>query len=290
MRFKKQKRHRRTVKFFKTCFGFRPPYKVVCDGTFILHLLVHQLLPADEVVSNLLADPVKLFTTNCVLTELKRLAKKHGKSHSDALQAALKLVTARCEHDQNTSADDCIKDIVDNNNPERFYVATQDADLRTKLQQIPGVPLIFGLRNALFLEQPSKVQHTFVKGLEEERLHMSQAEHKLLQKRTREILGTEETEVTLDENEDYEKPEMSAPTPIVHKKQAAGGLGVNDKPQFKRKKAKGPNPLSCKPKKKTENPASVSRKENNESSDAAAKRKRKRKKPRGERKTATTDD
>lgn len=69
MRVKKQKRHRKIVRFYTACFGFRQPYKVLCDGTFVHHLIENRITPADIALSNTLAAPVKLFATKsaCVL-------------------------------------------------------------------------------------------------------------------------------------------------------------------------------------------------------------------------------
>ncbi|KAE8665688.1 PIN domain-like family protein, putative isoform 2 [Hibiscus syriacus] len=151
MRFKKQKRHRKTVRFFSVCFGFRQPFKVLCDGTFVHHLLQNDLTPAEKALS----APVKLFTTRFNAPPLCCV-----------------------------SADACIEDVIGENNLEHFFVATQDADLRKKLQKVPNVPLIFGLRNALFLEQPSTFQRDFVKSSEEKPLHLTEKEFKALEKRT----------------------------------------------------------------------------------------------------------
>lgn len=63
MAVKKQKRHRKIVRFFTACFGFRQPYKVLCDGTFVHHLIENRITPADEALSKTLSAPVKLFTT-----------------------------------------------------------------------------------------------------------------------------------------------------------------------------------------------------------------------------------
>ncbi|GLT25757.1 hypothetical protein SLA2020_008660 [Shorea laevis] len=59
MKVKKQKRHRKTVRFFSVCFGFRQPFKVLCDGTFVHHLLVNNITPADTALSNCLCAPIK---------------------------------------------------------------------------------------------------------------------------------------------------------------------------------------------------------------------------------------
>ncbi|EEF32186.1 rRNA-processing protein UTP23, putative [Ricinus communis] len=243
MRVRKQKRHRRAVRFYVTCYGFRQPYKILCDGTFVHHLIVNRIAPADEALANILGGPVKLFTTRCVHAELKRL----GKSYSESLQAAHLLMTARCDHEKVKSAEACILEVIGQNNPEHFFVATQDFDLRKKFREVPAVPLIFGLRNSLHLEPPSAFQHAFVKASEEERLHATELEQKMLKTTTKSILGHEgEIEGPKDQNLEMQ--------PVEKKHSARNKTDVKDRPQFKRKRAKGPNPLSCKKKKKDGNP------------------------------------
>lgn len=100
--------------------------------------------------------------------------------------------------------------------------------------QVPGVPLVFGLRNSLFLEPPSAFQRQFVKANEENRSHLSELETKMLKKKAKSILQTDETRDSSNENEDFEE-QME-----IRKKQKAKNttLGVKDRPQFKRKRAK----------------------------------------------------
>ncbi|XP_021297963.1 rRNA-processing protein UTP23 homolog [Herrania umbratica] len=271
MRFKKQKRHRKTVRFFSVCFGFRQPFKVLCDGTFVHHLLHNDLIPADKALSNCLSAPVKLFTTSCVLGELKTL----GASQSASFQAARKLAIARCDHEKRVSADACIAEVIGEHNSEHFFVATQDADLRKKLQKVPKVPLIFGLRNALFLEPPSKFQREIAQSSEEKRLHMTDKEYKALEKRTTSILSNVDTEDSSDE----EGLGHHSPGLLPHNTRNYAGKerDIKDRVRFKRKKAKGPNPLSVKKKKSHENPNLASGKEvKGDDGNAQSKRKRKR--------------
>jgi U3 small nucleolar RNA-associated protein 23 len=271
MRFKKQKRHRRIVKFYTTCFGFREPFKVLCDGTFIHHLLVNRITPADAALSNILGGAVKIFTTRCVLAELKSL----GESYSESLKAARNLITARCDHEKRKSAVACMMEVLGENNSEHFFLATQDAELRKKLQEVPGVPMIFGLRNALLLEAPSSFQHHLVKSTEEERLHMSEAEYKML--RTKNTVAAEEAMELSDVNES--EGDQNAGTQAMRKTNAGGKrIGVKDTVQFKRKKAKGPNPLSCKKKKNIGLSASVSKRESNDGSETVRSRSQKKRK------------
>ncbi|XP_027330059.1 rRNA-processing protein UTP23 homolog isoform X2 [Abrus precatorius] len=236
MKVKKQKRHRKILTFYTACFGFRKPFKVLCDGTFVNHLLVNRITPADTALANILSANVKLYTTRCVLAELKRL----GASYSEALEAAHKLIVARCDHDKCTRADACITEVVGDNNSEHFFVASQDTDLRKKLQEVPGVPLIFGLRNALFLESPSAFQRHYVKTSEEGRLHMSETEYQIFKDRVMNRLNSEEANSSITEtleNEDLgdQTINVQSGTKSIT---TTNPMDIKDKPKFKRKRAK----------------------------------------------------
>ncbi|XP_014498507.1 rRNA-processing protein UTP23 homolog isoform X2 [Vigna radiata var. radiata] len=236
MKVKKQKRHRKTLTFYTTCFGFRKPFKVLCDGTFVHHLLVNRITPADIALGNILSASVKLYTTRCVLAELKRL----GSSYSESLENAHKLIVARCEHDKCVGADACIKEAVGEKNSEHFFVASQDTDLRKKLQEVPGVPLIYGLRNALFLESPSAFQRQYVKTSEEGRLHMNEKEYKILKDRVMNRLTHDEANNSITETmENMDSGDQTINVQAVKTSTfARNRMPIKDKPQFKRKRAK----------------------------------------------------
>uniref|UniRef100_A0A7N0T0W8 UTP23 sensor motif region domain-containing protein n=1 Tax=Kalanchoe fedtschenkoi TaxID=63787 RepID=A0A7N0T0W8_KALFE len=279
MRVKRQKRQRRAVRFFTTCFGFRQPFKVLCDGTFIHHLLIHDIAPADKALADVLGGTTKLFTTSCVIGELEHLSlethKKNrkkigsqdaadqnssaiGNPYFESFKAARKLAVARCDHEKRIGAEACIMEVIGDENPYHFFVATQDADMRKNLQQKPAVPLLFGLHKALLLEPPSAFQKEFAAASEEKRLHMTKLEHKLLKKRMDKDLvagrlndgdssDKEATEISpASENLEKHSLRQHGKQKVDHGRK---GLGVSDKPKFKRKKAKAPNPLSCKKKK-----------------------------------------
>ncbi|PKA66340.1 hypothetical protein AXF42_Ash007037 [Apostasia shenzhenica] len=238
MRVKKQKKHRKVVRFYSACFGFREPYKVLCDGTFIHHLLLYNLTPADDCLSHLLGARVVIFSTRCIIAELKSL----GESHTNALIAANQLFTARCDHEKRVSAAACIESIIKDSNAEHFFLATQDSDIRKMFRQVPGVPVIYGLRNSLFLEQPSCNQREFIKSTEEKRLHMNESEYQNLYRRE------QKDKLNSGGKNDIANDVL----PRTNIKMAKRTFGVVDKVRFKRKGAKGPNPLSCKKKKQKE--------------------------------------
>ncbi|KAL2537437.1 PIN domain-like family protein [Forsythia ovata] len=225
MRVKRQKRNRRAVRFYSACFGFREPFKVICDGTFVHHLLVNRLTPADTALVNTLGATVKIFTTRCVLAELKSL----GDSYSESLNAARSLITARCEHEKRKSALACITEVIGENNPEHIIVATQDTELRKKFQE------------------PSAFQHQFAKTAEEQRSHMTKLDYKMLSLTKKNSVAIEEAIDSSDANEGKEDHilEMQALKTSIKRKRS----DVKDIVQFKRKITKGSNPLSCKKKK-----------------------------------------
>lgn len=272
MRVKKQKRHRKAVRFYTACFGFREPFKVLCDGTFVHHLLVNKVTPADSALANALGAPVKIFTTRCVLAELRSL----GDSYAESLYAACNLLTARCEHEKRKSAVSCITDVIGENNSEHFFVATQDAELRKKFQKVPGVPVIYGLRNALFLEQPSAFQHQFVRSAEEDRSHMTDLEYKLLNVKKKNV-AFEEAEDSSYANEGKDDGTFGVQAIQTNVRKKRGDM--KDRVEFKRKRAKGPNPLSCRKKKlrdNTNNAASVKESGTGDATMRSRNRKRKR--------------
>lgn len=41
-----------------------------------------------------------------------------------------------CDHEKSKTADACIADIIGQKNPEHFFLATQDNDLRKKFQEV----------------------------------------------------------------------------------------------------------------------------------------------------------
>ncbi|OVA14631.1 hypothetical protein BVC80_1815g35 [Macleaya cordata] len=102
---------------------------------------------------------------------------------------------------------------------------------------MPGVPIIFGLRKSLLLEPPSAFQREYVKSSEEGRLHMTDLEYKMLQKRGKRKLATQEGEAETPDTHEALGHEVivEAATKTNTPRRM---WGVKDKPQFKRKRAK----------------------------------------------------
>ncbi|XP_047333199.1 rRNA-processing protein UTP23-like [Impatiens glandulifera] len=153
----------------------------------------------------------------------------------------------------------------------RFYKACFGFREPFKLLKVPGVPVVFGLRNALLLETPSVSQRQFVKFTEEDRSHMSELEFKMLKK----------IEKGMDEDEN--EPQNVETAMLSNVKGGGKGIEEKDKAQFKRKKPKGPNPLSCKKRRHAEAPHSgptrVNDDSNNNMTRSRSKKKNKNKEP-----------
>ena len=80
-------------------------------------------------------------------------------------------------------------------------------------------------------------QRQFVKSSEEERLHMTELEHKLLSKRQKNRLTSKETKDSSDENEALEDQNLGLQA-ATNENNAKRRMVVKDRVQFKRNKAK----------------------------------------------------
>lgn len=94
------------------------------------------------------------------------------------------------------------------------------------------MPLIYALRNALFLEPPSAFQQQFAKTAEEERSHMTEVEYKMLKLKKKRVANDEARDSS--ETEEDHILEIQDPRTNVKRNR----VDETDKAQFKRKRAK----------------------------------------------------
>lgn len=211
MRRKKHKHTRRALRFYRISFGFRPPYKVLLDGNFVHALDQMKKGESKDLVARLLGDQVKCYTTSCVQHELKKL----GKEVAGARQLLKRYPLHKCGHEERCSAADCLLAQLGDKNEEHFFVATQDKALQRRCMAVPGGAVLFASVNGVHLEQPSALQKQAV--AQEEQKHMAPSQAELQTAALQDV--------------------------------AAAGQ-PRDRPPLRRKRAKGPNPLSALPKKK----------------------------------------
>lgn len=104
------------------------------------------------------------------------------------------------------------------------------------------MPVIYALRNALFLDRPSTFQHEFAKTAEEERSHITDLELKMLKLKKKSV-ANDEARDSSDANEDHEDHILQ--TQDIRKSVKRNRLDAKDKAQFKRKRAKVRISLLC---------------------------------------------
>ncbi|KAJ3240739.1 hypothetical protein HDU81_002930 [Chytriomyces hyalinus] len=209
MRVKRAKKNKKNMGVYVQIFGFREPYQMILDGNLIQ---VASMMKIDTWTSlpKVLQGQVRLYTTSCVISELRAL----GPDFGAAVLAAKKLERRRCNHDKPIGASECLKSVVGSDNKHKYGVATQDGALRKHLRAIPGTPLVYINNGVVLLEPPS---------IETER-------------RMKEL----EIQKTLPKK--FEEP-------VLKKINPDSKIAAEPTRTFK-KKPKGPNPLSMKKKKK----------------------------------------
>lgn len=138
---------------------------------------------------------------------------KLGSKLFGALKIIKGYIPHKCSHKSKpVTGSECFLSMLENNNEKHYMIATQDRDLQDKLRALPGIPLLYLHIKTPVLEEPSEASQNIVK-------------QKMSGLLTTEMNALQElkTKLGLTNSEDVPK---------------------------KKKKKKGPNPLSCKKKKK----------------------------------------
>lgn len=214
MKIKRQKQAKKNISFYKYNFSFREPFQILVDGTFCQAALKNKIQIKEQMPKYLMGE-VQLCTTNCALKELESL----GKELYGAKLILQRYQVRRCAHFKDPiPASECLLSMLGETNPHHYFVATQDHTLTTGLKEIPGVPLFYIILNTIVLDKPSQASLDYVQKVQLGELVS---------------LAHQESIRSLKEQQ---------------------GLGPRDTERRGRKrKRKGPNPLSClKKKKKTE--------------------------------------
>lgn len=93
-----------------------------------------------------------IVVTECTVQELRR----KGDKASTAALAAKKFERKRCPHTANPIASsECLRQIIGDENKYNYCIASQNLELREKLRQVPGVPLLYIKAHMVILEQMS---------------------------------------------------------------------------------------------------------------------------------------
>ncbi|KAK8816547.1 hypothetical protein WA556_001490 [Blastocystis sp. ATCC 50177/Nand II] len=210
------------MQYYEINYGFRPPYKVLLEESFIRYGLELNLPNSiDSLIRRAIQDDsAELVITDCIR---KRFEEFKDKSARD-FEFIETLRCVKCNHKEPLSSIKCVMDIAKNMNKskDKYVVCSQKDLYRTDLRRLSGVPLIYFNRSVLTLDTPSKNSNHFVDASVANRLGVSDAE--------RELLGMEKPK--------REEPAHNPFVDIHHHK-------------------KNPNPLSCKKKKNLPPPPSA---------------------------------
>ncbi|KAJ6359070.1 hypothetical protein OIU76_000725 [Salix suchowensis] len=123
-------------------------YSFICNGTFLHHLIVNNIAPADTTISNILGGSVKLFSPKsgpfCFSFSL--CSKTRGNVGFSFVSVVVFGVVDfifwvfdaefdGCDHEQMKNAEGCIVEIIGEINLDHFFVGTQDTDMQKKFQE-----------------------------------------------------------------------------------------------------------------------------------------------------------
>lgn len=137
---------------------------------------------------------------------------KLGHKLVGALKILKEYAAHRCVHKlKPVTGSECLLSMLGDSNEKHYIIASQDRDLQSKLRVLPAVPLLYLHGRTPVLEEPSEASHKFAK---DKMTGLVNSEKKAL----------EELKVK-------------------------NGLVTDDEIPKKKKRKKGPNPLSCKKKK-----------------------------------------
>lgn len=163
-----------------------------------------------EQMPKYLSDEVKLCTTACAIMETERI----GPAVYGAMLVIKQFTVRKCGHEKNPiGAANCFHNMVRKRNPDHYMVATQDPDLSERIRGLAGVPLLF-MCNAITMERPSE----------------------------KSFKASTEFAIQITGTPDYRSQILNS----LKKKENL----LQEKKERKKRKVSGPNPLSCKKKKK----------------------------------------
>jgi rRNA-processing protein FCF1 len=297
MRHGRAKQARKTLQFFERTVGIRSPYHILLDGTFIVAVIKYKVPLADRLDTLLQHSAVSLYVCASTVTELHTLlssasTKNNTTDHAEIFRQAIEWCSTNCQliHTtepsdvaatatttrtrvaNNTNLSTAAADIrnlvvsantattsqtttattesaVSNTNSSssgpqhhhrRYFCASQDEDLLDACRHAATVPLIRLARGSvLLLEQPSKFA--------------SRADtHKEKTKWKSGTVSTAEQQL-VDLVVQQQKEQQRKNKTNTTKDNAMRSVR-------KPKKAKGPNPLSCKKRVSSEQTSSTKRK------------------------------
>ncbi len=252
---------------YATTFGIRCPYQFIVDGTFCRGAFRHAIDLAAR-LPPMLGGTVRLFTTPCVMAALKEEARVAAEAARAPLPAAagsaaerlraerneeVRLATGamrtarafelrRCMHGQALPTHECLLSIIGTENPFRYGVASDDDALKGGARDVPGVPLLYLERTFPLLEDPSRSTMRAFRAAEAAKLRMSAAEAAVID---RTMTAGEEGRPAAAATKIHRKRRIKGPNPLsVKASKKVPAVSVQDAPKkrTRRRKKEAPKP------------------------------------------------
>lgn len=151
---------------------------MVIDGTFLAlaHKLKHEWQRLLAKLFFCTEENIHYHVTTCILEELKSM----GDKAKEVYKLASTLPHLKCRvkhnHEEGTSASECVKKLIGEDNTQKYCVVSQDKELLRHLRRIPGCPLALFSNNVLVLEAPSRTSKVTGAQKEKESTKLSEQE------------------------------------------------------------------------------------------------------------------
>lgn len=256
MRHGRAKQARRTLQFFQRTVGLRAPYHILLDGTFLVAVIKFKIPLRDRLDKVFQHEKFNLYATKKSMEELEKLKgaalQANKKDDGDLLQNALRWASEECEileyappyeKEINDMLDSKYSGIEQTLSPAghdilklalaspssrktQYVVACQDEAILDILRNAGTVPCLRLARSVLLLENPSKAGQMQAGNEERKKWAMSGS----VREEERLLVNVVKEELRKEQSTQFVPIELSR----------------------KKRKAKEPNPLSCKKPKKEE--------------------------------------
>lgn len=258
MRQKRAKTYKKLLANYIRTFGLRPPLQILIDSQMAISMAEMKLRP-EEVYSRLestfqisaalpssvrpqsithqighskfnkAAGYVKPMITQCCMNELYK-SQKQGESQAKAVELAKTWERRFCNHKDSISGDRCIRQMIGERNKHRYCLAANSVELRNAIRHtVAGVPIAHVNDHKVMVMEPmSELTKKKCEEVEKEKLQAVSG-------RQSNVLGKRSSETNVGREGDIQEETNQ---------QAVQDL------KTRKKKAKGPNPLSMKKPKK----------------------------------------
>ena len=133
--------------FFSYNKSLGPPYHIIIDTNFINLSIQNKIDLFQAFIDCLLAKCIP-YITDCVFGELEKFGQKYRLALRVAKDVRFQRIT--CLH-KGTYADDCIVNQVSQH--KCYIVATCDKQLKSRIRQVPGIPIITIKSHKYFVER-----------------------------------------------------------------------------------------------------------------------------------------